>query len=61
MCLEILTSCELHTRTHARTHKLLFNGFCLGLAGNTGRNIHLLTPILIIKHALSVYSVYYDP
>jgi len=40
-----------------------FNGPLSGLAGwaGTRRNIHPLTPTLIIKHPLSVSSVYYFP
>jgi len=46
----------------AHTHKS-FTAFCLGLPGwaGTRRNIHPLTPILIIKHPLSTSSIYYDP
>jgi len=47
-----------HTHTHAH-----FTAFCLGLPGwaGTRRNIHQLTPILIIGHPLSTSSIYYDP
>ena len=40
-----------------------FNGPLSGLAGwaGTRRNIHPLTPTLIIKHPLSVSSIYYFP
>jgi len=45
------------------TQQQLFCGPYLGLPGwaNTGRNIHPLTPIVIIHQPLSAYSIYYDP
>jgi len=48
----------LHTHTHNR-----LMAFCLGLPGYAGtrRNIHPLTPILIIGHPLSSSSIDNDP
>jgi len=45
------------------TTVLRLSGFCLGPPGwaGTKRNIHPLTPILIINHPLSASSIYYDP
>jgi len=50
---------QLNTHTLAHNH---LTAFCLGLPGYTGtrRNIHPLTPILIIGHPLSSSSIYYD-
>ena len=46
---------------HTHTHHLM--ALCLGLPGwaGTKRNIHPLTPILIVRHPLSTFSIYYDP
>ena len=46
----------LHTHNHLTT-------LCPGLPGwaGTRRNIHPLTPILIIGHPLSTFSIYWDP
>jgi len=40
-----------------------FTALCSGLPGwaSTRRNIHPLTPIMIIDHSLSASSIYYDP
>ena len=48
--------------THTHTHNRL-TALCPELPGwaGTWRNIHPLTPILIIKHPLSTFSIYYDP
>jgi len=52
-------SSSFNARTHARTHThttvLRLSGFC------TRRNIHPLTPIVVINHPLSTSSIYYDP
>ena len=42
---------------------LLLSGFCLAQPGRAGtrRNIHPLTPIVVINHPLSASSIYYDP
>jgi len=52
-----------HTHTHTQTYILWLSGFCLGQPGwaGTRRNIHPLTPIMVISHPLSVSSIYYDP
>jgi len=44
------------------TTVLRLSGFCPGQPGwaGTGRNIHSLTPIVVINHPLSASSVYYD-
>jgi len=55
----------LHTFLHPVTHTaiLWLCGFCPGQAGwaVTRRNIHSLTPIVIVNHPLSASSIYYDP
>jgi len=50
-----------HTRTH--TNILWLSGFCPGQPGwaRTRRNIHPLTPIVVISHPLSASSIYYNP
>jgi len=54
-----------HTHTHTHTHNHLWlSGFVRdnpgpGWAG-TRRNIHPLTPIVVISHPLSDSSIYYD-
>ena len=50
--------CCHHTHTHTHTHNRI-TAFCPGLPG-TKRNIHPLTPILIIGHPLSSSSIYND-
>ena len=43
---------------------LQLSGFCPGQPGwhtHTRRNIHPLTPIVVINHPLSTSSIYYDP
>jgi len=49
------------THTHATLLQLF--GFCLGQPrwAGTRRNIHPLTPIVVISHPLSASSIYYDP
>jgi len=49
--------------THTYTTVLWLSGFCPGEPGwiSTRRNIHLLTPIMVINHPLSVSSIYYNP
>jgi len=61
------TACHMdiqleNTHTHTHTHNSL-TAFCPGLPGKAGtrRNIHPLTPILIIGHPLSSSSIYNDP
>ena len=51
----------MHTHTH--TTILWLSGFCPGQPGWVAarRNIHPLTPILVINHPLSASSIYYDP
>jgi len=53
------------THTHALTHTsiLWLSGFCPGQSGwvCTRRNIHPLTPIVVISHPLPAFSIYYDP
>jgi len=50
-----------NTHTRTLTHNRL-TAVCPGLPGwaGTRRNIHPLTPILIIRHPLSTLSSYYD-
>jgi len=50
-----------HTHTH--TTILWLSGFCLGQCGwaDIRRNIHPLTPIVVISYPLSPSSIYYDP
>ena len=49
--------------THKHTTVLQLYGFCLGQPGWAGirRNIHPLTPIVVINRLLSASSIYYDP
>jgi len=49
--------------THTHTAVLWLSGFCLGQPGWTGtrRNIHPVTPIVVISHPLSASSIYYCP
>ena len=51
------------TYTHIHTAVLWLSGFCLRQPGwaSTRRNIHPLTPHVVINHPLSVSSIYYDP
>ena len=50
----------MNTDTH--THNCLM-ALCPGLPRQAGtrRNIHLLAPMLIIRHPLSSFSIFYDP
>ena len=56
---------SMHTRTHARTHThthttvLWLSGLCPGQPGSAGtrRNIHPLTPIVVISHPLPASSI----
>jgi len=52
-----------HTHTHIHTTILRLYGFCPGQPrwAGTRRNIHPLTPIMVINHSLSASSIYYDP
>ena len=52
-----------HRHTHTHTTVLRLCGFCPGQPGwaGTRRNIHPLTPIVVINHPLSASSIYYDP
>jgi len=64
---------RMHARMHAHTHTqpcththttvLWLSGICLGQPGwvHSRRNIHLLTPIVVINRLLSALSMYYDP
>jgi len=51
------------THTHTHTTVLWLTGLCLGEPGLAGtrKNIHSLTPIVVISHPLSASSIYYDP
>jgi len=51
------------TTTTTTTTILWLSGFCSGQPGwaGTRRNIHPLTPTLVINHPLSASSIYYDP
>jgi len=53
----------LTTTTTTNTTILRLSGFCLGQPGwaSTRRNIHPLTPIVVISHPLSASSIFYDP
>jgi len=59
------THARTHAHKHAHTHTIILrlSGLCLGLPGLAGtrKNIHPLTPIMVINHPLSASSVYYDP
>ena len=49
--------------TITTTNILWLSGFCMGQSGwaGTRRNIYSLTPIMVINHPLSAFSIYYDP
>ena len=49
-----------NTHTHTHNHLTFFGPGLPGWA-STRRNTHPLTPILVIGHPLSTYSIYYDP
>ena len=53
----------LHTHRDTHTTVLRLYGLCPGQPGwaSTKRNIHPVTPIVIINCPLSVSSIYYDP
>jgi len=57
------TTQQTARQKHITSHTQSLNGLCPGLFGYAGtrRNIHPLTPILIIGHPLSTSSIYYDP
>jgi len=61
----ILRYTRTHVCTHAHAHTtiLWLYEFCLGQPGwaGTRRNIHPLTPIVVINRPLSDSSIYYDP
>jgi len=57
LCLGLPRWAGTHTHTH---NHLRLSGFCPGQPG-TRRNIHPLTPIMVINRSLSVSSIYYDP
>jgi len=63
--LDDFTDTHTHTHTHARTHTTILRlfGFCPGQPGwgSTRRNIHPLTPVVVISHLLSASSIYCDP
>ena len=48
---------------HTHTTILQLSGFCLGQFGSAGigRNIHPLTPIVVVNCPISASSIYYDP
>jgi len=52
-----------HTHTHTHTTILWLSGFCPGQTrwAATRRNIHALTPLVIISHPLSASSTQHDP
>ena len=52
-----------HTHIHLHTTILRLYELCLGQPGwaGTKRNIHPLTPIVVINRPLSASSIYYDP
>jgi len=54
---------EKCTHTHSHTTILQLSEFCPGQHGwaGTRRNIHSLTPIVVISHPLSSSSIQYDP
>jgi len=58
-----MKSNQTHTNTHTHTTVLRLYGFCPGQPGwaGTRRNIHPLTPIVVIIHPLSASFIYYDP
>jgi len=64
-CSEIFPVLGQSPDEHTHTHTTVFwlSGFCLGQYGwaGTRRNIHPLTPTVVISHPLSAYSIYYDP
>ena len=51
----------VHTHTRTYTTILWLSGFCLGQPGWDWRNIHPLTPLVVISRPLSASSIYYDP
>jgi len=55
--------CLLPSLASTTTTVLRLYGFCPGqpVWAGTRRNIHPLTPIVVINHPLSVSSIYYDP
>jgi len=61
--LSMSTTQQTARQKHITSHTQSLNGLCPGLFGYAGtrRNIHPLTPILIIEHPLSTSSIYYDP
>ena len=61
-CLWLYVLQGVQDNTHTHTHNRL-TAFCPGLPGYAGtrRNIHPLTPILIIGLPLSSSSIYNDP
>jgi len=61
-CSSPFTHTHTHT-THTHTTVLRLSGFCPGQPGwvSTRRNIHPITPIVVISHPLSASSIYYDP
>jgi len=56
---------SLRNKKHIETHTaiLRLSGFCPRQPGwtSTIRNIHPLTPIVVINHPSSASSIYYDP
>ena len=52
-----------NTNTHTQSTMLRLSGLCPGQPGwaGTRRNIHPLTPIVVINHPLSASSIYHNP
>jgi len=59
---ELFTS-SVNSKQLKHTTVLWLSGFCLGQPGwaGTKRNIHPLTPIVVISHPLSASPIYYEP
>jgi len=63
-CLLCCNICQYILHYYYRTTAVLWlSGFCLGQSGwaGTRRNIHPLTPVMVINYPLSASSIYYDP
>jgi len=67
LCELTVTSCQMsiNNHMHARTHAHTFHGSLDFVRDNPGastrRNIHPLTPIVVINHPLSASFIYYNP
>jgi len=55
--------CKLLLLLLLNNNRFLALGFCPGQPGwaSTRKNIHPLTPIVVINHPLFTSSIYYDP